>query len=73
MPDTPNPYLSKLCYSKERADKDFEEIRGVPKEQTKAEYDAMWAVVDKLLHSEQGVMRPNQPPIVAGYCPHCKQ
>ena len=62
MPDTPNPYLSKLCYNKERAQKDFEEIRGIPYSQTQAEFDVMWAELDRKLHNE-GLLRPNQPPV----------
>lgn len=58
----PNPYLKAFCYNKERADKEFAEIRGVPIEQTKAEYDALWKQVDELLHGE-GLLRPNQPPV----------
>lgn len=63
MADTANPFLRGVLYSKERADRDFAEVRGVPAEQTKKEYDEMWGRLDALLHSDKGVLRPNQPPL----------
>ena len=63
MADTPSPFIRGMIYNKERADNDFAELRGVPIEQTKSEFDAMWKTVDDLLHSERGLQRPNQPPI----------
>lgn len=63
MADTPNPFVRGMLYNKERADKEFAELRGVSVEETKAEFDSMWGRLDALLHSNEGVLRPNQPSI----------
>lgn len=62
MSDTPNPFVRGMLYNKERAQKDFEEIRGVPYSQTKEEFDEFFKEIDRKLHNE-GLLRPNQPPI----------
>lgn len=56
----PNPYLRGIIYNKEKSDKDFAEIRGVPIEETQAEYDALWKQVDDLRSKPEGLLYPNR-------------
>lgn len=52
-------------YNPEFSDRMLVEKRGVSTEQNRREFADMWAKLDALYHSPNGVMTPNGPDLIA--------